>query len=54
MLTWAGVGIRSYKAGGLAPAGGTAAPADGKPAAAGPAVTPTNATTAEPAASSSK
>lgn len=47
MLTWAGVGIRSYKAGSGAGGGASAAPAaDSKPAA-GPAVSPTAATTAD-------
>jgi HlyD family secretion protein len=46
MLTWAGVGIRSYKQGGLALPGAAApAPAESKPA--GPDVSPTAATTAD-------
>ena len=46
MLTWAGVGIRSYKQGGGSAAPAASAPADGK-LADGPAVTPANATTAD-------
>ncbi len=46
MLTWAGVGIRSYKSGGGPVAPAASATADGKPAD-GPAVSPTSATTAD-------